>query len=142
MIPNHSPRSGDKAPSVPDFDPAPLRARRDGWTPERQRAFIQWLAKGLRPGRAAARVGMSRKSAYALRSRRGSEGFAAAWDAAVAIAARRRIEDRTPDDFARAVEGVLRPVRHRGRILAWDRRFDNAALIRLLRRTGGLLEKR
>jgi hypothetical protein len=125
-----------------DFTPAPLRPRRDGWTPERQRSFIEWLAKGLRPGRAAARLGMSRNSAYALRSRAGGEGFAAAWDAADAIARRRRIEARAPDDFARGVEGVLRPVRHRGRILAWDRRFDDAALIRPLRRTDRVLEKR
>jgi hypothetical protein len=125
-----------------DFSPVPVRARHDGWTPERQRAFIAALAKGYRAGRAAARVGMSRKSAYALRSRAGGEWFAAAWDAAVAIARRRRIEARMPDDFARGVEGVLRPIRHRGRILAWDRRFDDAALIRLLRRTDRLLEKR
>jgi hypothetical protein len=85
-----------------DFAPVSLRSRHKGWTPGRQRAFIRWLAKGLRPGRTAARVGMSRKSAYALRSRPGGQGFAA----------------------------------------AWERRFDNAALIRLPRRTARLLEKR
>lgn len=85
---------------------------------------------------------MSRKSAYALRSRPGGEGFASAWDSAVAIALRRRAEARAPDDWARAVEGVLRPVRHHGRILAWDRRFDDRALVRLLRRTQRLLENR
>ncbi|HEV2815605.1 MAG TPA: hypothetical protein VGW40_00065 [Allosphingosinicella sp.] len=110
--------------------------------PKRQRVFIGWLAKGVRPGRAAARIGMSRKSAYALRLRPGGEGFAAAWDEAVAIARRRRIEARGPTDWERAIVGVLRPVRHRGRIVAWDRRFDDAALIRPLRRTDGLLEKR
>jgi hypothetical protein len=134
--------AGECASSAPDFDPVPLRARRDGWTPARQRAFIDWLAKGLRPGRAAAWVGMSRKSAYALRSRPGGEGFAAAWDAAFAIASRRRAEARGPGDWARGVEGVLRPIRHRGRIVAWDRRFDDRALVRLLRRTQQLLEKR
>jgi hypothetical protein len=142
MSQKRSARAGDTAPPARDFEPVSLRYRHDGWTPERQRAFIGWLAKGLRPGRAAARVGMSRKSAYALRSRLGGEGLATAWDAAVAIARRRRVETRAPDDFARGVEGVLRPVRHRGRILAWDRRFDGAALIRLLRRTDRLLEKR
>ncbi len=83
---------------------------------------------------------MSRKSAYALRSRPGGEGFAAAWDAAVAGASRRRAGARAPGDWTRAVEGVLHPVRHRGRILAWDRRFDDRALVRLLRRTQRLLE--
>jgi hypothetical protein len=133
--------ASDSASFAPPFTPVPLRARRDGWTPERQRAFIAWLAKGLRPGRAAAWVGMSRKSAYALRSRPGGEGFAAAWDAAAAIAGRRRIEAREPGDWARGVEGILHPIRHRGRITAWDRRFDDRALVRLLRRTHRLLEK-
>lgn len=134
--------AGECAPSAPDFDPVPVRARRDGWTPERQRAFIAWLARGLRPGRAAGWLGMSRKSAYALRSRAGAEEFAAAWDAAVAIAGRRRIEARAPGDWTRAVEGVLRPIRHRGRIAAWERRFDDRALLRLLGRTHRLLENR
>jgi len=142
MIQKQRRDAGDSAHSAPDFDPVPLRARHDGWTPERQRAFIDWLARGLRPGRAAARVGMSRKSAYALRSRPGGEGFAAAWGAAYAIASRRRLEAREPGDWARAVEGVLRPIRHRGRITAWDRRFDDRALVRLLRRTQRLLESR
>jgi len=65
------------SPNRPDFEPVPLRHRHDGWTAERQRNFIALLAAGWRPGRAAARVGMSRKSAYALRSRPGGEGFAA-----------------------------------------------------------------
>ena len=134
--------AGESASFAPDFEPVLLRSRRDGWTPERQRAFIAWLARGLRPGRAAAWVGMSRKSAYALRSRPGGEGFAAAWDTALAIAGRRRAEAREPGDWARAVEGVLRPIRHRGRITAWDRRFDDRALLRLLRRTHRLLENR
>jgi hypothetical protein len=85
---------------------------------------------------------MSRKSAYALRSRPGGEGFAAAWDAATAVARRRQVEDRAPGDWERGVEGVLHPVRHRGRIAAWDRRFDDRALLRLLRRAHRLLEKR
>lgn len=142
MTRSDSPRSIKKTPSAPDFTPVPLRARHDGWTPERQRTFIHWLAKGLRPGRAAERVGMSRKSAYALRARPGGEGFAAAWDAAVAGARRRKADLRTPGDFARGVEGILHPVRYRGRITAWDRRFDDGALLRLLRRTQRLIENR
>lgn len=142
MAQKRPPGVGEQASSAPDFDPVPLRHRWDGWTPARQRDFIHWLAKGLRPGRAAERVGMSRKSAYALRSRPEGEGFAAAWDGAVAIVRRRRAEARTPGDWARAIEGVLRPVRYRGRITAWDRRFDDRALLRLLRRTQRLLENR
>jgi hypothetical protein len=140
MIHETRSRVGESAPSAPDFTPIAVRARRDGWTPERQRVFIAWLTKGLRPGRAAERAGMSRKSAYALRSRPGGEGFAAAWDAAVAIASGGRAEARAPGDWARAVEGVPSPIRYRGRIVAWERRFDDRALLRLLGRTHRLLE--
>lgn len=138
MLPDHA--AFGAAPLVPDFDPVPVRARKDGWTPARQQEFITLLATGWRPGRAAARVGMSRKSAYALRARRGGDRFAAAWDEAVANGRRRRGEARGPDDWQRGVEGVLVPVHHRGRIVAWDRRFDNAALLRLLRRTARFAE--
>jgi hypothetical protein len=124
------------------FTPVPVRARRDGWTPDRQRAFIDWLSKGLRPGRAASRVGMSRKSAYALRSLPGAEGFAEAWDAALDIVRRRRIAAQAPTEWERAVEGVLRPVRYRGRIVGYDRRVDDVAMLRLLGRLTTLIEKR
>lgn len=125
------------------FDPVPLRSRRDGWTPERQRAFIRLLAKGLRPGRAAARLGMRRQGAYALRDRAGGESFAAAWDKAAAAAARRGSQDRVARGlFARAVTGIAVPIRHRGRIVGVERRYDNAALIRLLGMLDRLDEKR
>jgi hypothetical protein len=115
------------------FEPVSLRSRREGWTSDRQRAFIALIAKGLKPGRAAARLGMRRQGAYALRGRAGAESFAAAWDAAASAAARRRIADRRGRGlYARAIIGVPAPIRHRGRIVATERRLDNAALIRLL----------
>lgn len=72
-------------PNALAFDPVPTaRRRRDGWTPERQRAFIAALAQLGLAGAAAREVGMSRKSAYALLKRAGPEsGFARAWDEAV-----------------------------------------------------------
>lgn len=119
--------------SLLSFELVPLRSRRDGWTPERQRAFIALIAKGLKPGRAAERVGMRRQGAYELRERAGAAGFAAAWDAAAAIARRRRAAARLEGTlYARAIDGMPVPIRHRGRVVAIDRRVDNAALIRLL----------
>jgi hypothetical protein len=117
-----------------DFPPVPLRSRRDGWTAERQRAFIRHLREGLSPGRAAAAVGMSRQTAYALRDRFSADGFAAAWDSATLAARRRRAALAPPSEWERAVPGVLRPVRYRGRIAAHERRFDSLALRRLLGR--------
>jgi hypothetical protein len=70
--------------AAPSFTPVPGRTRRDGWTAERQQAFIAALARTGGVGRAAAAAGMSRESAYRLRRREGAESFAAAWDSILA----------------------------------------------------------
>lgn len=64
------------------FIPVPVRPRRDGWSPVRQIRFVIGIARGLSPANAAARIGMSRQSALALRRHPGGRSFAAAWDAA------------------------------------------------------------
>lgn len=127
----------DDSPAI-RFEPVPLRSRRDGWTAERQRAFIRLIRAGLKPGLAAARLGMRRQGAYELRDRPGAAGFAAAWDEAAAAARRSRTAERSRDGlYARAVEGIARPVRYRGRIVAIERRYDDKALIRLI----GIVER-
>ena len=69
----------------PAFDPVPSAStRRDGWTPDKQRAFIERLGECGVVSIAARAVGMSPKSAYVLRKRPGAESFAAAWDEAAA----------------------------------------------------------
>ncbi len=123
-----------ESPEPVPFTPVPVRGRRDGWSAERQRGFIAFLAQGFRPGRAARMVGMSRQTAYALREREGAESFAVAWDEAVGAARRRRSALRPPTEWERAVEGVVRPVRYRGRIVGHERRYDVAALVRILGR--------
>jgi hypothetical protein len=67
----------------PDFEPVPLRYRVDGWTPAKQRAFVEHLAEILSIEAAAAFVGMSTESVRQLRRRPGAEGFGAACDAAL-----------------------------------------------------------
>ena len=69
------------------FTPVPLKARHDGWTPSRQRHFIELLAATKSVTRACKAVGMSAVTAYALRKKPGAESFAAAWDAALAFVA-------------------------------------------------------
>ena len=69
--------------SAPAPPPA-ARVRRDGWTADRQMAFIRVLFAGGSVTRAAAAAGMSRESAYRLRARPGHAAFARAWDCAVA----------------------------------------------------------
>src|SRR5688500_14501190 len=79
-------------PALTDFTPVPRqRNRRDGWTPQRQRAFIANLAECGRVRAAAEALGMTPEGAYHLRRQPGAEPFAAAWRAALAAAA-----DATP----------------------------------------------
>jgi hypothetical protein len=61
----------------------PERCRRDGWTAERQLAFLDALTRARSVSRAAASVGMSRESAYRLRARREGALFGIARDRAM-----------------------------------------------------------
>jgi hypothetical protein len=70
------------------FAPVPVRPRRDGWTAEKQIAFIETLSQTGIVTVAARAVGMSARSAYKLAARPDARAFAEAWDVAMAIAAR------------------------------------------------------
>jgi len=61
----------------------PQSYRRDGWTPQRQLAFLDALARTHCIAKAARAAGMSRESAYRLRARDPNGLFAAAWDRAL-----------------------------------------------------------
>lgn len=61
------------------------RIRRDGWTVERQLGFLAELARTRSVTKAARAVGMSRESAYRLRSRSGNALLAGLWDSAVGL---------------------------------------------------------
>jgi hypothetical protein len=119
----------DLAP--PDFTPVPVRGRRDGWTPERQRAFIAAIASGSPSNHAARAVGMSKQTAHALRRRAGAESFSAAWEEAVrraGVARRKGASERT----CAALDGVRRPILYRRRVIGFRTRYDNRQLVRLL----------
>ncbi|MFZ4690543.1 MAG: hypothetical protein ACOYLS_15005 [Polymorphobacter sp.] len=75
---------------------APLRPRHDGWTPERQWAFIQALADSGTVAAAARAVGMTRETAYRLRRHPAAADFRKAWDAAQAEGWR-RVQDAALD---------------------------------------------
>jgi hypothetical protein len=121
--------------STPDFlrfDPVPVRARRDGWTPARQRRFILELARGSGPHAAARSLGLSRQTAYALRGRRGAEGFAAAWDAALAFAERAGVAGRAVPPGPHGLEAVFVPRFYRGRLVGYVVREDHRSALRQL----------
>lgn len=120
---------------IPPFLPAPC-ARRDGWTAVRQGEFIGWLAQIGSVAEAAARVGVSRESAYRLRRRAEAQGFARAWDFAAAggihIAGAAKF---TPADLPAAALGGLVHVRmRRGRYAGCVLKTSDSALLRLIAR--------
>lgn len=79
----------DSRPHADPFRRArPARPRHDGWTPGRQLDFLDMLARTGSVTRSAQAAGMSRESAYRLRSRQPDGLFAAAWDRALAPARR------------------------------------------------------
>jgi hypothetical protein len=65
-----------------DFEPVPLRARRDGWTPDRQRLYVAALACLGHGGQAAALVGLSEQTAARLRARPEGASFGRACERA------------------------------------------------------------
>lgn len=79
-----------------------LRQRSDGWTPMQQSRFIQALSVMGSVAQAAKAVGMSRKSAYALRERTGAESFAASWDLAIDFGRQRQFDHA----MERAMNGI------------------------------------
>ncbi|WP_108810797.1 hypothetical protein [Sphingorhabdus sp. Alg231-15] len=106
---------------IPAFTPAELRVRLDGWTPVRQAEFIGYLAETRCVQQAAARVGMSRESAYRLRSKPGAEEFVAAWDfilqgpASSDGAGKQKAKVTLEKLFQRIRVGRYRPMLHAGR---------------------------
>lgn len=69
--------------SGPAFEPVPRKYRHDGWTPERQKAFIAALAESGNVTAACEHVGMTPEGAYYLRRQPGAESFRRAWEAAL-----------------------------------------------------------
>ena len=113
------------------FEPVPSAShRRDGWTLERQRAFIDALSKIGMVSAAARSVGMSRKSAYKLLERAGPDSdLARVW--AEAREAGRNTAWRTA--VTRAIEGVEVPYFYRGVQCGVKRVYDNRLLATALR---------
>jgi hypothetical protein len=124
---NSGPDQSD--PDPPNFAPAERRFRHDGWTPHRQRDFIAALAQTGCVTDAAVAVGMSARSAYALRSVPLATSFRAAWDIALDYAIH-RLADAA---LSRAINGVARPVFFNGEQVGEQRFFDERLTMFLLR---------
>lgn len=130
---NRVPVKREDRPPLPEFTPVPRRHNRhDGWTPERQRAFIEALADTGSVTRAAAQVNIAQANCYALRRAPGAESFRAAWDAALDYGVL-RLKDIA---FERAIEGQLVPVFVAGKLMGFRRKRNDALLMFCLRHYG------
>jgi hypothetical protein len=99
------PAPDSPSPPLPAFEPVRLRYRRDGWTPDRQRAFIAALACTRCVLSACRLVGISPEAAYKLYRRPDAASFRAAWDAVFAL------RPRVPPPVVPAAAADILPVR-------------------------------
>lgn len=129
---NRVPAKREERAPLPAFTPVPRKYRHDGWTPERQRAFIEALADTGSVTRAAAQVNMAQANCYTLRRAAGAEGFRRAWDAALDFGVK-RLKDVA---FERALEGQLVPVFVGGKLMGFRRKRNDALLMFCLRHYG------
>ena len=93
-------------PAAYDWIPVLKKRRKDGWSPDKQRAFIEALADSGSVATAAQCVGMSESSAYRLRRAPGAEAFDRAWSAAIDAASKKLLDAA----FERALVGTDEPV--------------------------------
>lgn len=118
------------AGELPKFTPVPRQtSRHDGWTPERQRSFIEALADTGSVEAACRAVDMSQPGAYLLRRQPGAESFREAWEKALDLGVQ-RIEDVAMD---RALNGVEVPVYSYGKLVGTRRTYNDRLLMFMLR---------
>jgi hypothetical protein len=129
---NRTPIAAEDRAPLPEFTPVPRKYRHDGWTPERQRAFVAALADTGSVSRAAAMVNMAQANCYTLRRAPGAESFRRAWEAALDFGVA-RLKDIA---FERAIDGYLVPVFVGERLMGFRRKHNDALLMFCLRHYG------
>jgi hypothetical protein len=108
------------------FTPVPRRAKRwNGLTPLKQQTFIQNLADSGSVTMAANSIGTSTSAMYNLRRGEGAESFAAAWEVAIEIGARRVLDTL----IEHAIHGTPETIIQGGQIVAERRRFNHRAMM-------------
>ena len=112
-----------------DYRPVPRqRARHDGWTAERQRAFLTVLAETGCISEACGEAGVSSRSAYRLRQLPHAKDFADAWDTALRLATVRLVATA----YERALRGTVREHWREGELVATTRAPSDRLLTFLL----------
>ncbi len=120
-------------PAAYDWVPVLKKRRKDGWSPDKQRAFIEALADSGSVATAAQCVDMSESSAYRLRRAAGAAAFDRAWSAAIDAASKKLLDAA----FERALVGSEEPVFDRdGHRVGRRLRHSDRLLMFLLRAYG------
>jgi hypothetical protein len=117
--------------SIP-FDFTPVlrqRDRHDGWSAEKQHAFIEALGEYGIVRAAAEKVGMNAASAYKLREAPDAQSFADAWDAALKTGMAQLVDIA----MDRAINGVSVPKFYKGEQVGEGRWYDNRLLMFMMR---------
>jgi hypothetical protein len=104
----------------------------NGWTIERQRAFLETLAQCGYVNRAATFVGMTRQSAYDFKNSTAGRAFSLAWDAALLLARQGMIDDA----FELAFEGSVERIYRDGKLVQEKRKRDPKMLLATIERLG------
>lgn len=115
----------DAAPYGPAPAPAPNSSR---WTPAKMADFLRQLSATHSVSEAARSVGMSRQSAYRLRSRLKGSDFDLAWD----VAFQHGYDNLAHAALERALNGVEMPVFFKGEQVGSYRRYDERLTVALL----------
>jgi hypothetical protein len=123
------------SPGIEDSFTESRRLRRNGWTPERKRRFLEELSESGIFLEACRAVGISSRAAYNLCDR--DTLFAAGCDAAAAMT-RRRLAD---DVYTRSVNGCVERIYKDGVIVAERHRYDNRLSMAVLHRLDARLDR-
>ncbi|WP_305098437.1 hypothetical protein [Croceibacterium aestuarii] len=123
------------ASSAPDAaDPPTAAAPRSGerWTPPKMAAFLRALSATHSVSAAARSVGMSRQSAYRLRSRLKGQEFDTAWNQAF----HHSYDNLAHAALERALNGIEVPHYYKGELVGTSRRYDERLTVALLNMVG------
>jgi len=129
-LPPPNPQSGESPPHVRH-----LAAPQDRWNKFKMAEFLRQLAATHSVAAAARSVGMSRQSAYKLRSRLKGEPLDIAWETAF----RHGYDNLAHAALERAINGVEVPHYHNGELVGTHHKFDErltVALLAMLNRYG------
>ncbi|WEK46052.1 MAG: hypothetical protein P0Y56_13630 [Candidatus Andeanibacterium colombiense] len=108
--------------------PADIDRQGDRWTAPKMADFLRQLSASHSVSAAARSVGMSRQSAYRLRSRLKGQAFDLAWD----VAFHHSYDNLAHAALERALNGVEIPVFFKGEQVGSYRRFDERLTVALL----------